>query len=292
MSADRGDEVFLSHGSFPIPAAATWWSSVFGQVGVTNGQTTVTGVGTNFNNRKAGQTVSFANQPGTVYTIASITSSSVLELTSAFTGATNAATAMGFAANPIFNCDGESRLKGWVNSSVAPTTIQIQLSQDAVLFDKIIPLTLDAGSSGVYSFDINLVGAPFFRLVFTAAGATTAYVLLYTSDFGSGPNVVGGTPAPPTPPVITPIAGFETLTLLAGAAASTSLVVPAGAIYAYMTVEGDSVRWRDDGTDPTAAVGMLMSATTEPWFYAGDLDKIEFICAGLGGSTVSVSYYR
>ena len=282
----------LVTGTLTLPASATWWSTEWGAVGVTNGLTTVTG--TRFTTRLAGgQSVSFANQPGTVYVISSITSATSLELTTAFTGATNAATAMGFSANPVFKSDGQSRLKGLVFSSVAPATIQVQLSPDGTNWDATITLTLDPGSTTSYSFDINLVGAAFFRLVVTDAGAgSTVRASLYTTDFGSGPNVVGGvTPAAPGP-VLVPLAGFQTITLVTGAAASTSLTVPAGATYAYIVMEGDPVRWRDDGTDPTTAVGMLQGPTTEPWFYNGDLDEIEFICQGLAGSTLSVSYYR
>lgn len=42
--------------------------------------------------------------------------------------------------------------------------------------------------------------------------------------------------------------------------------------------EAQNIRWRADGTNPTASVGMrLLSTALEPWYYDGDLQKIRFI---------------
>jgi hypothetical protein len=49
------------------------------------------------------------------------------------------------------------------------------------------------------------------------------------------------------------------------------------------------VRWRDDGTDPTAAVGMPIYVGTS-FLYDGDLTRIKFINMVAGGK-VNVSYY-
>ena len=40
--------------------------------------------------------------------------------------------------------------------------------------------------------------------------------------------------------------------------------------------EGQSIRWRDDGVDPTAAIGMLIPVNTVVEFD-GDLDKFRMI---------------
>lgn len=45
-----------------------------------------------------------------------------------------------------------------------------------------------------------------------------------------------------------------------------------------LMAEGADVRWRDDGTDPTASVGFeLIAGATQPFFYAGNLKEIRFI---------------
>ena len=73
-----------------------------------------------------------------------------------------------------------------------------------------------------------------------------------------------------------------------GLAAATALTVPAGAYYALIKCETATVRWRDDGVDPTAAVGMLLDVGDEFW-YTGELSKIKFIQTA--ASVLNVCYY-
>lgn len=42
-----------------------------------------------------------------------------------------------------------------------------------------------------------------------------------------------------------------------------SLPVPAGANFALVQVEGAPIRWRDDGSNPTATTGMRLTTTGE-----------------------------
>lgn len=72
------------------------------------------------------------------------------------------------------------------------------------------------------------------------------------------------------------VKGFQQITSLAAAAA---LTVPEGARVAYLTAETQPVRFRDDGTAPTAAIGhRLVPANVEsPFLYAGDLHAVRFI---------------
>lgn len=72
------------------------------------------------------------------------------------------------------------------------------------------------------------------------------------------------------------VVGFEQLTSLAAAAA---LNVPERARVAYLTAEGQPVRFRDDGTNPTAAIGHRLVPTLAgaPFLYAGDLKAVRFI---------------
>lgn len=76
---------------------------------------------------------------------------------------------------------------------------------------------------------------------------------------------------------------------IAGLAASTSLSVPAGAKYALIKTETQTVRWRDDGVDPTTTDGMLIDVGDEFW-YTGQLTEIEFIQTA-ATATLHVSYY-
>ena len=51
--------------------------------------------------------------------------------------------------------------------------------------------------------------------------------------------------------------GYQQLTV---STAAVGLTLPAGAQRAVITVEVQSIRWRDDGTAPTDAIGTLVAA--------------------------------
>lgn len=80
--------------------------------------------------------------------------------------------------------------------------------------------------------------------------------------------------------------GFQQLTSLATAA---TLTVPGGAKLALLQAEGADVRWRDDGTEPTATVGMVLAVGTV-LLYTGDLAALRAIEAA-AGAKLNVSYY-
>lgn len=81
--------------------------------------------------------------------------------------------------------------------------------------------------------------------------------------------------------------GYEQLTSLG--APAKALTVPARAKIAFIQAEAQAVRWRDDGTDPTASVGMRLVADEEMWF-TGDLNAVKFI-EEAAGAKLNVSYY-
>ena len=81
--------------------------------------------------------------------------------------------------------------------------------------------------------------------------------------------------------------GYQQLTSVSS---STALTVPKGATMALIVPENQSVRWRDDGTAPTAGVGMLLTVNSS-LNYDGDLNKIRFI-ETLASAKVNISYYR
>ena len=78
--------------------------------------------------------------------------------------------------------------------------------------------------------------------------------------------------------------GFQQLT----PAAATSLTVPAGATLAVIIGDTAAFTWRDDGTAPTAGVGMVWPVGV-PLYYNGTLSALQVISAT---GHVNVSYYR
>lgn len=65
---------------------------------------------------------------------------------------------------------------------------------------------------------------------------------------------------------------------------------PTGPTYALLQAEGAPIRWRDDGTDPTASSGMILYPGDAPFPYDGPLSAIKFIQTAATG-ILNVSYY-
>lgn len=80
--------------------------------------------------------------------------------------------------------------------------------------------------------------------------------------------------------------GFQQLTSLSTA---ISLTPPANASIAVLQAEDQNVRWRDDGTSPTATVGMYIVAD-DFFAYTGDLNAVEFI-EETASAKLNVAYY-
>ena len=80
--------------------------------------------------------------------------------------------------------------------------------------------------------------------------------------------------------------GYQQITSLSSA---TGLTVPRGATLALIVPETQNVRWRDDGTSPTASVGMpiFVGASLS---YDGDFNKIKFI-EETASAKLNISYY-
>ena len=93
---------------------------------------------------------------------------------------------------------------------------------------------------------------------------------------------------------VTSCLGYQQITSMSSAG---GLTVPAldkngnkqQPTFALIVCEGQAVRWRDDGTAPTASVGMPL-AVGVPLQYDGDLNKIQFI-EQTGGAKLNISYY-
>lgn len=57
---------------------------------------------------------------------------------------------------------------------------------------------------------------------------------------------------------------------------NSALTVPAGARACYITVTGQSVRLRSDGTNPDATHGILLPVGLAPFLFQGDLNTVRF----------------
>ena len=80
--------------------------------------------------------------------------------------------------------------------------------------------------------------------------------------------------------------GYQQITSLSSAAA---LTVPANSTCALIQAETQSVRWRDDGTNPTASVGMVLAAG-ETIFFTGSMSAFRAIAVA-ASAKLNVSYY-
>ncbi len=83
--------------------------------------------------------------------------------------------------------------------------------------------------------------------------------------------------------------GFQQITSLSSAVGLTIPTEPFVPTRAFIVAEGNDVRWRDDGTNPTASVGMIL-IRNNVLSYDGDLKKIKFI-ESAAGAKLNISYY-
>lgn len=81
--------------------------------------------------------------------------------------------------------------------------------------------------------------------------------------------------------------GYQQITSLS---AATGFTIPAGTSYAVVQAESQPVRWRDDGTDPTATVGMRIPVGDALIYTAQTMAKIKFI-EETASAKLNVSYY-
>ena len=93
---------------------------------------------------------------------------------------------------------------------------------------------------------------------------------------------------------VTTCLGYQQITDLSSAVGLTvPTLAPDGSnqkpTFALIICETQGVRWRDDGTNPTASVGMPLAAGV-PLQYDGDLNKIKFI-QQTAGAKLNISYY-
>ena len=111
----------------------------------------------------------------------------------------------------------------------------------------------------------------------------------YTTGAQSPTQTTGGYGCMGTAPAAqTPLAPSQEAL---GVTSATALTVPAGATTAVVTVEGATVRWRDDGTAPTASSGSLLAVGSVTTFYGASMKAVKFIQT-VGTATLDVAFYK
>lgn len=81
--------------------------------------------------------------------------------------------------------------------------------------------------------------------------------------------------------------GYQQLTSLSSAVGFT---VPAGCVTINVQAETQNVRYRDDGTDPTSTVGMLLYAGAIIPISAANFSSMKFIETS-AGAKLNISCY-
>lgn len=81
--------------------------------------------------------------------------------------------------------------------------------------------------------------------------------------------------------------GFQQITNLTSAVA---LTLPSNTSVAIVQAEGQTVRYRDDGVDPTTSVGMILIVGTVYKFDYQKLSAMKFI-ETTASAKLNVSYY-
>ena len=79
----------------------------------------------------------------------------------------------------------------------------------------------------------------------------------------------------------------STLTQVNAAAANNARPKP---VMVLLQATAQNIRWTDDGTTPTATVGMLLYAGNDPYPFTGDLSALQFIEVA-ATAVLNVSYY-
>lgn len=88
-------------------------------------------------------------------------------------------------------------------------------------------------------------------------------------------------------PVYTPL-GYRQVT--ATSTVFTLPTPPAGTRRAVVQAEAQAIRWRDDGTDPTAAIGMTISVGGELRYDGATMTALRMIAA-TAGAIANIAYY-
>lgn len=77
---------------------------------------------------------------------------------------------------------------------------------------------------------------------------------------------------------------------IVGVPAAVGLTVPDGTVFAEISVSGQPVRWRCDGPNPTATVGMPLPVGSSKQFFLQSLSSLLFIETA-ASATLDITYF-
>lgn len=138
------------------------------------------------------------------------------------------------------------------------------------------------------------------RASFTGTGSGTNLTTTSVSGIILPGDGVSGTGVPAGTTIVSQTSGttggagvYVTSAATTSSGASlTSGGIPPGATAAYLQAETASIRYRDDGGVPTAAVGMIIvNGAGGAIYYAGTLSNLQFILLS-GSPLLDVAFYR
>lgn len=213
---------------------------------------------------------------------------------------------------PVFNIRGQKRLMGSLSTNQAPAAgfprLRFNNTGSNTVFDDVIPLVQDTTQANFfYPFDVPVCsGFVTLELTNGAVGAATVYAQMFKFPEGAGPIILGGLtpPAPPPPPPTSYIyvkdapltdKGYQQDTTTTSAAAvplqGVVAAVAAGALYAQVSSEAWSWRWRSDGVAPTATIGNLVPAGATTFIEDAQLANMQVIGTNAAASIINIQYF-
>jgi hypothetical protein len=85
--------------------------------------------------------------------------------------------------------------------------------------------------------------------------------------------------------------GYQQLAVNTAASLTIPTACGSSPALAVIKAEAQALRYRDDGTAPTATVGQPIAVTDAPILYEGSISALQFIAQTSGG-IVNVLFYR
>lgn len=170
-------------------------------------------------------------------------------------------------------------------------------AQGAVLGQFMVPLGQCQLSASQLASSVGLAAC--VRASFTGSGTGAVLTVSSVSGVIKIGDVVAGTGVPAGTTITAQLSGavgaagtYSTSQATTASSASlTSGGIPRGATMAVIQAETANVRYRDDGANPTTAIGLILVSGASPILYTGTLSALQFI-AVTGSPILNVGFYR
>ena len=206
----------------------------------------------------------------------------------------------------IAKASGIGHMKGVITGTAAPAAGFPRIRfwnapGDATTLTSIFTVTLTVDPNNAFSYVINEpMLTPFATIEWTqgvGGGTVSGAAWVYPYIQGGGSSSSGGTIYVKDAPLVPLGYGQGTVdgTTAENLVTLTGGAIPTGAIYVALQVAqagtNVTVRYRDDGTAPTATVGMPLIPGVY-FFYIGTLSAISFIGTAAGPTEINCAFYR